>query len=91
MEMYELMVNRHTSKGTAQAKIKRSAAQCKCEKILLSHGPWLDWPVDVTTHENVMIIKSKILKDSRLSFDYVIRGTALFLDDICIFLTTVSE
>ena len=80
--MYELMVIRHTSKGPAQAKIKRIAAQCKCEKILLSHGPWLDRPVDVTTHENVMIIKSKILRDSRLSLDYIMRGTALFLDGI---------
>ena len=82
MEMYELMVNRHTSKGTAQAKIKRSAAQCKCVKTSVSLDPWPDRPIDVTTNENVMIIKSKILKDSRFSLDYIIRGTALFLDGI---------
>ena len=80
MELYELMVSTYTSYGPAHAAIKRSAPLDKHKKNLHCNYPWSDQSVDVTANKYVMIIKSNILKDSRLSLDYIIRGTALFLD-----------
>ena len=91
MELYELMVNTYTSLGPAQATINRSAPLDKRKKNLHCNDPWSDQLADVTANKYVMIIKSNILKNYRLSIDYIKRDTALFLDVIYIIFTTKFE